>query len=83
MDITGVPIVDSKVANHLVQACEAARLMGAKVILTGISSDIAQALVGIGAVLHGVQTVGDLQGGIEQADALLGYEVRRLVAARP
>jgi rsbT co-antagonist protein RsbR len=77
MDITGVPIVDSKVANHIVQACEAARLMGARVILTGISSDIAQALVGIGAVLHGVQTIGDLQGGIEQADALLGYEVVR------
>ena len=37
MDITGVPIVDSRVANHLAQACEAARLMGALVVLTGIS----------------------------------------------
>jgi rsbT co-antagonist protein RsbR len=77
MDITGVPIVDSKVANHIVQACEAARLMGARVILTGISAEIAQALVGIGAVLHGVQTVGDLQGGIELAEAMLGYQVQQ------
>src|SRR5205823_1133787 len=49
MDITGVPIVDSKVANHLAQACEAARLMGATVIVTGISAEIAQTLVTVGA----------------------------------
>jgi rsbT co-antagonist protein RsbR len=75
MDITGVPIVDSKVANHIVQACEAARLMGAGVIITGISAEIAQALVTIGAELRGVRTIGDLQAGIEEAEALLGYRV--------
>ena len=71
MDITGVPVVDSKVANHLVQACEAARLMGAQVILTGISPEIAQALVTIGAELHGARTLADLQSGIEEANRLL------------
>jgi rsbT co-antagonist protein RsbR len=65
MDITGVPVVDSQVANHLAQACEAARLMGAMVVMTGISSEIALTLVTIGAHLRGVRTVGDLQGGIE------------------
>ena len=68
MDITGVPIVDSRVANHLVQACEAARLMGAHVVITGISSSIAQALVTIGADLSGVVTLGDLQTGLEEAE---------------
>lgn len=71
MDITGVPIVDSKVANHIAQACEAARLMGALVVLTGISPDIAQTLVTIGAQLRGVRTVGDLQGGIEELERYL------------
>jgi rsbT co-antagonist protein RsbR len=73
IDITGVPIVDSKVANHLVQACEAARLMGARVILSGLSAEIAQALVTIGAELTGVPTVADLQSGLEEAEHLLGY----------
>jgi rsbT co-antagonist protein RsbR len=71
MDVTGVPIVDSRVANHIAQACEAARLMGAEVILTGLSPEISQALVGIGAILEGVRTVGDLQAGIEAAESVL------------
>jgi rsbT co-antagonist protein RsbR len=73
MDITGVPLVDSKVANHLAQACEAARLMGALVVLTGISSEIALTLVTIGAQLRGVRTVGDLQGGIEEIERFLAH----------
>jgi rsbT co-antagonist protein RsbR len=48
MDITGVPSVDSEVANHLVQTIEAARLMGASVIVTGLSAGVAQTLVTIG-----------------------------------
>jgi rsbT co-antagonist protein RsbR len=74
MDVTGVPIVDSKVANHFAQACEAARLMGAHVILTGISPEIAQALVTIGAELRDVPTLADLQSGIEAAERLIGYQ---------
>ncbi|MBD0283163.1 MAG: STAS domain-containing protein [Thermoleophilaceae bacterium] len=77
MDITGVPTVDSTVANHLVQTVEASRLMGASVIITGLSSEIAQTLVTIGVDLSKMTAVGDLQGGIEQAERLLGYEVTK------
>ena len=77
VDITGVPTVDSTVANHLVQTVEASRLMGASVIITGLSSEIAQTLVTIGVDLSKMTAVGDLQGGIEQAERLLGYEVTR------
>jgi rsbT co-antagonist protein RsbR len=75
MDITGVPIVDSKVANHLLQTVSAARLMGATVILTGLSPQIAQALVAIGVDLSQVQTTVDLQSGLEEAERLLGYRL--------
>jgi rsbT co-antagonist protein RsbR len=75
IDITGVPSVDAAIANHLVQAVDASRLMGAMVIVTGLSSEIAQTLVTIGVDLTKMNTVGDLQGGIEEAERLLGYKV--------
>jgi len=75
LDITGVPYIDSAVANHLVQTVEAARLLGATVIVTGLSPEIAQTLVNIGVDLGKMNTVGDLQGGIEEAERLLGYRV--------
>jgi rsbT co-antagonist protein RsbR len=75
IDITGVPEIDSTVANHLVQTVEASRLMGASVIITGLSSEIAMTLVTIGVDLSKMNAVGDLQGGIEQAELLLGYKV--------
>jgi rsbT co-antagonist protein RsbR len=72
IDITGVPAVDSKVANHLIQTVEAARLMGAKTIVTGLSAEVAQTLVTLGVDLSKVRTVGDLQTGIEEADRIEG-----------
>jgi rsbT co-antagonist protein RsbR len=75
MDVTGVATIDSKVANHLLQTVTAAGLMGATVIVTGLSSDVAQALVALGIDLREINTVGDLQGGIEEAERLLGYRV--------
>lgn len=80
MDITGVPMVDSKVANHLIQSVEAARLMGAIVIITGLSPEIAQTLVTLGAELPDVLTFGDLQTGLEEANSILGI---RSVAISP
>lgn len=77
IDITGVPTIDSTVANNLVLTVEASRLMGATVIVTGLSSEIAQTLVTIGVDLSKVNAVGDLQGGIEEAERLLGYQVLR------
>ena len=81
VDITGVPTIDSTVANHLVQTVEASRLMGASVIITGLSSEIAQTLVTIGVNLSKMNAVGDLQGGIEEAERLLGYKVIMTVDA--
>lgn len=77
IDITGVPEIDSTVANHLLQTVDASRLMGASVIITGLSAEIALTLVTIGVDLSKVNAVGDLQGGIEVAERLLGYEVSR------
>src|SRR6478752_1130155 len=64
IDITGVPTIDSTVANHLVQTVDASGLMGASVIITGLSSDIALTLVTIGLDLSKMNAVGDLQGTI-------------------
>lgn len=81
IDITGVPEIDSTVANHLVQTVEASRLMGASVIITGLSSEIALTLVTLGVDLSKMNAVGDLQGGIEEAERLLGYSVTRASTA--
>src|SRR5499426_2541482 len=75
IDITGVAAMDANVANHLVLTVESARLLGAMVIVTGLSPEIAQTLVNIGVDLGKMTTVGDLQGGIEEAERLLGYKV--------
>ena len=77
IDITGVAAMDSNVANHLVLTVEASRLLGATVIVTGLSPEIAQTLVNIGVDLTKMNTVGDLQGGIEEAERILGYRVVR------
>ena len=77
VDITGVPGIDMQVANHLVQAVRASGLMGARVIITGLSAEIAQTLVNIGLDLSMMQSVGDLQGGIEEAERQLRYAVTR------
>jgi rsbT co-antagonist protein RsbR len=77
MDVTGVLTIDSGVANHLIQTVTAARLMGASVIVTGLSAEVAQSLVALGIDLNKLNTIGDLQGGLEEAERLLGY---RLVA---
>jgi rsbT co-antagonist protein RsbR len=78
IDITGVANVDESVANSLVDTVTASRLMGADVIITGLSSEIAQTLVTIGVDLSKMHTVGDLQGGIEEAERQLGFRVMKV-----
>ena len=73
VDITGVATIDLTVANHLFQTVEASRLMGASVIVTGLSSRIAQTLVDLDVDLSTIKTVGDLQGGLEEAERVMGY----------
>lgn len=67
LDITGLPVVDSQVANALLHAAQAVKLLGAEVVLTGIGPEVAQTLVGIGADLSGLKTPGTLQAGINYA----------------
>jgi rsbT co-antagonist protein RsbR len=83
IDITGVQAVDSRVANHIVQTVEAARLMGATAIVAGVSPEIAQTMVTLGIDLGRMTTVGDLQSGIERAEDLLGYTVTRTRVKAP
>ena len=71
IDITGVVTIDLTVANHLVQTVKATRLMGATAIVTGLSSSIAQTLVDLGVDVSMIRSVGDLQGGLEEAERLL------------
>ena len=78
IDVTGVPEIDEGVANNLVQTVDASRLMGASVIITGLSSEIAQTLVTVGVDLTKVDTSGDLQGGIEEAERRLGFSVTKV-----
>jgi rsbT co-antagonist protein RsbR len=72
LDITGVTVVDSAVANHLKETVLAAQLMGAATVLTGLSTEVAQAMATLGVAFDSVHIVGDLQGGIEEAERLLG-----------
>jgi PAS domain S-box-containing protein len=67
LDITGVPVVDTQVANTLIQSAQAVQLLGAEVVLTGIGPEIAQTLVGLGVELPGVVTRSTLQDGIAYA----------------
>lgn len=71
MDITGVAAVDSKIASLLIQMVGATRMMGATVIITGLSADIAQSLAGLGIDLTELITAGDLQSGLDSAEQLL------------
>jgi rsbT co-antagonist protein RsbR len=82
LDITGVQTVDSVVANHLKETVFAARLMGAATIVTGLSSEVAQALATLGVELNAVNTAGDLQTGLEEAERLLGTLAGNGLAAR-
>lgn len=64
LDITGVTMIDAGVADALLNAAKAVRMLGARVILTGISPEVAQTLVRLGTDLEGIVTRGTLQSGI-------------------
>jgi rsbT co-antagonist protein RsbR len=67
LDITGVPIVDTQIAQHLIHTAHACRLLGCEVILVGIGVEIAQTLVQLGVDLSALITLADLQAGIAWA----------------
>jgi PAS domain S-box-containing protein len=67
LDITGVSIVDTQVANAFISASQAVSLLGAQVVLTGIRPEVAQTLVGLGVDLQGIITRSTLRDGIAYA----------------
>jgi PAS domain S-box-containing protein len=67
IDITGVPVVDTAVAQYLIQTARAASLMGCHPILVGIRPEIAQVIVELGIDMSGLVTFSDLQSGFEYA----------------
>lgn len=67
LDITGLSIMDTSVANVLLRAAQAVRLLGTDVVITGIRPEVAQTLVGLGVELHGIVTRATLQSGISYA----------------
>ena len=77
LDITGVPIVDTAVAKHLLETVSAARLLGAEVLIVGLTSRIAMTLVHLGVDLAGVTTRTTMAKGLQLAFARLGLEVVR------
>jgi PAS domain S-box-containing protein len=77
VDITGVPIVDSGVADHLNKTIQAARLKGAQTIVTGMSDAVAEAIIDLGIDWSGIQTLSDLQTGLMSAISTLGMKLSR------
>jgi rsbT co-antagonist protein RsbR len=78
LDVTGVPVVDSGVADHLMRAARAAQLLGAHLVLVGIRPEVAQTIVGLGVHMRDIATRSDLQSGLEYA---LSITRRKIVAA--
>jgi rsbT co-antagonist protein RsbR len=77
LDITGVPIVDSGVAAHLNKTIQAARLKGARTIVTGISDAVAETIIDLGLDWSAIDTLADLQTGLHAALTALGFEMVR------
>ncbi|QHS24116.1 STAS domain-containing protein [Virgibacillus sp. MSP4-1] len=75
IDITGVPVVDTMVAHHIIQAAEAVRLIGASCILVGIRPEIAQTIVNLGIDLSNFPTKSSLQKGFRSALEITGRRV--------
>jgi rsbT co-antagonist protein RsbR len=77
LDIAGVPVVDTQVADYLLKATAAVRLLGARTILTGISPQVARTIVELGVDISTMDTQNKLSDGIQLALRLIG---RRIVA---
>ena len=75
IDIAGVPVVDTKVADHILQTTAAVRLLGAQTVLTGISASVARTVVQLGVELTQVDTRAKLSEGIELALSLVGKKI--------
>jgi rsbT co-antagonist protein RsbR len=78
LDISGVPAVDSLVAQHLIKTVAATRLMGAECIISGIRPEIAQTVVHLGIDLSNIVTKSSLESALKYAFSLMKLEVRKV-----
>lgn len=83
IDMTGVAAMPPNVAQHLLRTAQACRLLGASIIITGLSRMLADTLVTAGGGLGRIATLGDLQSGIEEAERFLKSEPRAVATAPP
>jgi rsbT co-antagonist protein RsbR len=75
LDIAGVPVVDTKVANHILQTTAAVQLLGAQSILTGISASVARTVIQLGVEITRIDTRSKLSEGIELALSIIGKKI--------
>jgi anti-anti-sigma regulatory factor len=83
IDISGVPVVDSEAARHLSRTAQAVGLLGAAAILVGTSAEVARTMVAAGIDLGRLETLSDLESGLQHALALIGPQDRRPLRSRP
>jgi rsbT co-antagonist protein RsbR len=79
IDITGVPLIDTRTANHLLMTTRAANLLGSEIVLVGVGAEIAQTIVHLGVELHGLVTLANLQSGIAYALKRMGLGIQPLL----
>jgi rsbT co-antagonist protein RsbR len=80
IDITGVPVVDTQVAQYLIQSAQASRLLGCEVALVGIGVEMAQTLVQLGVDFRTLNTLVNFQAGIAWAFTMRDLQVVRAVS---
>ena len=77
IDITGIAVVDTAVAHHLLQAARAIQLLGAQIVLVGISPEVAQTMIGLGIDFSSLITHATLQTGLAFAQSCLARDAAR------
>ncbi|MEI7644790.1 MAG: PAS domain-containing protein [Chloroflexales bacterium] len=75
LDISGVRVVDTQVADALLRVAQAAKLLGTQIVLTGIRAEVAQTIVHLGADMTGIVTRSNLQDGLRYALTMAGADI--------
>ncbi|MBI5830893.1 MAG: STAS domain-containing protein [Armatimonadetes bacterium] len=81
IDITGVPVVDTNVADHLIRTIKAVELLGTQCLVVGIGPELAQTVVSLGVDLSLISPCADMRQGLTQAFLRLGLDVVPRAAA--